>query len=407
MKIGMVLDSPYPPDIRVTKEAKALCEAGLQVGLLAQAHDQAEVGREVTDFGLEIFRIQPPAETSQERRRRYLTLYNRTWREPLRAFVADYAPDVLHAHDLPILRAVLDIAEESGLPVIADLHENMPAMALAYRSSMPRLPKLKDGILKNYRLWRWLEARALKRCARVIVVVAEAAERVESQGVERQQIVIVSNTEDESTFHCQTQQADDKIAQRYQSDWVISYIGGIGPHRGLDTVLDAMPLACAQIPRLRLLIVGAKPSQQQQLTDRASQLGVAGHVDVIGWVPFTAVNDYVMVSQVCLVPHDDFEHTQTTVPHKLFQYMICSKPVLVSSCRPLARIVNDAQAGVVFAVNDSDDFARRLAQMHDAPDALVRMGENGRRAALGPYAWRHDAARLINLYKNFDRNLNS
>ena len=55
-------------------------------------------------------------------------------------------------------------------------------------------------------------------------------------------------------------------------------------------------------------------------------------------------------------PHEDFEHTQTTVPHKLFQYMMGRKTVLVSDCAPLKRIIGDNEAGYVFKAGGSGFF---------------------------------------------------
>jgi len=184
------------------------------------------------------------------------------------------------------------------------------------------------------------------------------------------------------------------------------YVGGIGPHRGLNTAVKALPYIKGKIPNFKLVIVGAKGDQANQILSDAATLNVEDMVEVIGWQPFKKVNSYVMASKVCLVPHNDFEHTHTTVPHKLFQYMICSKPVLVSSCRPLKRIVEDTKAGVVFRANDPGDLAKKFIYMYENSHALNDMGLNGREAALGKYAWRHDAERLIDFYTDLSGKLN-
>ncbi len=82
--------------------------------------------------------------------------------------------------------------------------------------------------------------------------------------------------------------------------------------------------------------------------------------------------------------------------------MICSKPVLVSSCRPLERIINETRSGLVFEANNSGSFARQLLYMHQHPDQLNEMGVNGHKAAMGPYAWRHDVARLVEMYNELE-----
>jgi glycosyltransferase involved in cell wall biosynthesis len=407
MHIGMVYaeDRPFPPDIRVEKEIAVLCKAGYQVTVLTRRiPDTAPPKESLPVRGAHVIRVSVDEPTEKlVRLWDKLRLLDRAWLEPLARFVDAEKPDALHVHDFLMVPTVLRVAELYSISVIADLHENMPAAMRVYRSASPPLQKLQLGFVYNYRLMRWYEARALRRCAKVIVVVPEAAERLYGYGLTKKQVVVVSNTEDETTFPFHPRQANPQILERYRAYWAAIYIGAMGPHRGLDTTLRAVALIRSAIPNFRLLIVGADNYHRQQIQADVTRLKIQNHVEVIGWQPFALVNSFVMASHVCLVPHNDFEHTHTTVPHKLFQYMICGKPVLVSSCRPLARIVRETEAGLVFEASNSRSLAERLLYMYRHPDDLREMGARGQTAALGPYAWRHDAARLVQMYESLDR----
>lgn len=400
----MILDTyrQFPPDIRVEKEIAALCSAGHRVTVLTRRlPETAPLKENLHGNNASVARV--PLEDNRRNAFKLLDrirLLSSPWFEPLARFIEANKPDVLHVHDFLMVPTVLQVAEQFGLPVVADLHENMPAAMRAYRVSFPFHQKLKYAILYNYHLMRWHEARYLKRCAKVIVVVPEAAKRLYNYGLRQDQVVVVSNTEDETTFFFRAEDADLLIMERYKPYWTVSYVGGIGPHRGLDTTLQAIPLIRDQIPNLRLLIVGAGKQDRSQILSEICNLGIGDIVEVIGWQPFHKVKSYVLASDVCLVPHNNFEHTQTTVPHKLFQYMICKKPVLVSSCKPLARIVKQTGSGLVFEANDCQNLADKLLYMYQHPEQLIEMGLHGQQAALGEYAWRHDAQRLIQLYSS-------
>jgi glycosyltransferase involved in cell wall biosynthesis len=401
MRIGMVLAKPFPPDIRVEKEANALIAAGFTVGLLAKSMGEgSDLGEETADR-LKIYRAVVPSESVWKRNVKGFTLMERLWVEPLRQFIADLQPDVLHVHDFPFVKTVLSVAEPLGLPVVADLHENMPAALRIWRTSFGPVKRAKDAIFRNYHLWRWYERQVLPRCIRIIVVVPEAAERLYDYGLDKDRITVVSNTEDESSFPFSS--PDPDIVERYRHQWVIGYVGGIGPHRGVDTAIQAVALSAQQIPNLRLLIVGAKGGRVvHSLTRLSRRLGVEESVDIIGWQPFETVASYIAACAACLVPHNNSEHTQTTVPHKLFQYMIIGKPVIVSDVRPLKRIVEETRSGLVFAADDPSDLARALLELYRAPALGSQLGSNGQRAATGPYCWRHDAQRLIDLYRDLE-----
>jgi glycosyltransferase involved in cell wall biosynthesis len=402
MHIGMILDTEhgFPTHIRVEKEIAALSLAGHKVTVLTRLiSDEAPLKEDLPWENVTVVRVPiRDAKGSPSKIINRLRMIEPTWIRPLAEFVEKEKPDILHIHDLLLVPTALQIGSQFGLPIVADLHENMPAAMRAYRANASFKVKLISSVIYyNYQVMRWHEARYLKRCVRVIVVVPEAAERLYDYGLSKDQIVVVSNTEDETTFPFE--QVDPIIQEEYEAFWTVTYIGSINPHRGLDTTLRAVSLIGNQISDIRLLIVGARAQDKRQILSMASDLGIEDIIDIICWQPFQKINSYIMASDICLVPHNDFEHTQTTVPHKLFQYMICGKPVLVSDCKPLARIVEETRSGLIFEANNEKSLANKLLFMRKHPELLIEMGLNGQQAALGKYAWRNDAERLIEIYE--------
>jgi glycosyltransferase involved in cell wall biosynthesis len=397
MRIGMILGLPFPPDVRVEKEAKALTNAGFEVGLLAQLKDPQEPIREQTTYGLNIYR-EMVSQPLWERNIKGWTLIESSWMTPIQKFIREFKPDILHVHDFPLVYSSWKLANPKGIPVVADLHENMPAAYRIWRANLDPLRRMRDSIFRNYYVWRWHERRVLPLCDRIIVVVPEAAERLLHDGIPEEKIAVVSNTEDVTTFGLEP--PDPQILSEYRDEWVVSYVGGGGAHRGLDTTIRAVPLASREISSFKLLVVGIREKWDlSALKKLIKQNNVRQQVEILGWQPFKKISSYIAASAVCLVPHNDSEHTQTTVPHKLFQYMILGKPVVVSDVRPLKRIVQDSRSGLVFKANDSTSLANCLIQLYRDPVLRETLGENGHRAALSTYSWKNDAQRLVQLYQ--------
>ena len=401
-------ETPFPPDIRLEKEIKALCDAGHRVTVLTKCLSGSSQKKEsFIDGCASITRMVVENDGLVFRQLWHFSLIKKNWSKAIADFIAQDSPEVLHVHDFDFVPTAVKVAERYHLPVIADLHENLPAAHRAYRSGKSLSYKLINAILFNYRYWRWHEARHLKKCHKIIVVVQEAAERLHKYGISDRKIVVVSNTEDETTFPVSSTITDKRIAEKYAGSWIALYVGGIGPHRGIDTVIRALPFVIKVITDFRLVIVGAKNTERNLIRAMTKENEVSPFVEIIDWIPAEKIKDYILCSKVCLVPHNDFEHTQTTVPHKLFQYMMCKKPVLVSSCRPLVRIIKETNAGKIFRADDSVDFAKKIIDSYKYPDMLSEIGLNGYKAATGAYAWRNDAKRLIRAYhelqnKNFE-----
>jgi glycosyltransferase involved in cell wall biosynthesis len=403
MRIGMILDGPngFPPDIRVEKEAKALVAAGHQVFILCPT-GRRPPGAEIHEqFGVTVVRVALLSSkgTYVLNAWRSLTMFDERWLCLIQDFVSSYSIETLHVHDLPLVPVAIEAARRGEIPVIADLHENMPAAERAYRSGYGVIRRLHSSIFKNYWLMRYLERRALLKCRFVIVVVPEASERIIGYGVPPERVVVVSNTEDETTFDSSLERVDFDIINRYKNKFVISYVGTIGAHRGLETVLRAIPRCADKIRNLKLVIVGADPSSFKKINNILANYGIESLVDLYGWVPFKKAQSFIKASDVCLVPHDSFEHTNTTIPHKLFQYMICGRPVLVSDCKPLKRVVESASCGRTFKAGDPHSFSLVLTEMYENRRTLAAFGQSGKDMALTDYSWRHDARALVNVFE--------
>lgn len=225
----------------------------------------------------------------------------------------------------------------------------------------------------------------VKKSSKTILVVEEAKYRFTNIIPDRK-FEIISNTENPENW--EFSEMKEPIERL-----VISYIGGIGPHRGIDTVLKGMKYLGK---RYELKVIGI--NKNDPYYNELKKINITSNVTFIEWVPFDKVKNYINNSHICLVPHNKNEHTDTTIPHKLFQYMAMKRPVLVSDVAPLRRIVKETESGMIFQAGNPEDFAKKIREMNNY-DKLIRWGENGRRAVEGKYNWKNDAERLINLYK--------
>ncbi|MGB9589198.1 MAG: glycosyltransferase family 4 protein, partial [Armatimonadota bacterium] len=341
MNVGMVLVAGFPYDIRVAKEADALIQGGHDVFLLCIQRSASEPSREningirVQRFCLRSSKLQHAAGMLGWLVHR-VGYTNPLWQAELSRFVERNRIDVLHLHDLQLARDVRFVARRMGIHYILDLHENYP-YSIA-RTKKEALPWWIPGSM--YDLDRWLRYEAIEcyHAHRIVVVCREMGERlVQRHGIPTEKVHIVENTVDLDGFDELPLHED--ILQRFQGRYVIGYVGSCSLHRGVDTIIRAIPLVSQRIPNVLLLVVGDGPGLQEW-KKLSTNLGVyPQQVAFEGYQPFSKVRSFIMASSVCTVPHEADDQNNNGVPHKLYQYMACARPVLVSDCRSLKRIV--------------------------------------------------------------------
>jgi len=99
-------------------------------------------------------------------------------------------------------------------------------------------------------------------------------------------------------------------------------------------------------------------------------------------------------ADVGVIPHYVTDSWNSTIPNKLFDYMLAGLPVVVSDTRPTARIVRAERCGEVFRDRDVEDLTRCLLALGD--QAVRReMGRRGREAVQRHFNWDVDGQRLL------------
>ncbi len=393
MRIGMILERDYPttpPDIRVEKECASLLAGGHDVHLLSlkitsSLDHEAYKGVNIARVPIDMHCIK---DWTAQSVKRYFHSPASPWIAAVEAFTAKHGIDVLHVHDLPLVWSAGLAARRTDTPVVFDMHEVYPPMVRFMRPDP-------NGAWDPAAWVEGYENQCLDRADRIIVTVQESKQRLLNMGVPDEKIVVVMNTERTEAMKSNGNRRND--LQHLENRLVVSYVGAFGKVRGLEQLLYALDKLHDRIPHLHLLLVGGGYNQSD-LERLTIKLNLEDRVTITGWVGFEEIPHLIKVSDICVVPHLKNRFTDTTVPHKLFQYMLKGKPVVVSDVVPLQRIVTECDCGYVFRSGDADDLARKLVELADSEDKRNRLGMNGMNMAMEKYNWKRDEKNLLNLY---------
>ncbi|MCK4396248.1 glycosyltransferase family 4 protein [candidate division WOR-3 bacterium] len=380
----MILQSDFPPDIRVEKEARTLLEDGHTIDLLC--NNYSGLAMEDTFYGIRVHRLKniPFGKIIN------IPLFlNPVWLWRIYSLIISIKPNVIHIHDLPLFLAGAFLGKIFGIPTIFDMHENYPAMLKATKSMVtiksPYLAKIIEGI-------------AVRIANYIIVVVEEQKERLVSLGVPEKKIVIVSNTVDLKYFRTLPIERKIEAKIRETFDFIITYTGGF-PQRGLTELFKAISLASRELFGICLLLVGDGEKRTEEAKKLAKKIGITERIVFTGWVNFDRIPSYINASDICIIPYLSNEHTDTTIPHKLFQYMALSKPIIVNDAKPVARIIRKCNCGIVVNSGDYGGMARAIITLSDKKLAL-ELGKNGRSFVERIYNWENTSKELLRLYNN-------
>jgi D-inositol-3-phosphate glycosyltransferase len=176
------------------------------------------------------------------------------------------------------------------------------------------------------------------------------------------------------------------------ADPVVLFVGRLEPLKGLDLLIEALPL----LPeRTILLVVGGDERAADyvaRIRARARALGVVERVRFAGSVPHSDLPQYYSAADVCAVP--SFYESFGLVA---LESMACGTPVVASRVGGLTATVHDGHNGYLIPWRRAEAFADRLGALIKDQESRARMGARARRTA-ERFGWARVACDLDALY---------
>ena len=353
----VLLSAAHPPgDTRVVrKEGAALAAAGWRVLHLCPGEAPARID------GVDII---------PHRHRRLRGLW------ALARDAAALRPAVIHASEPDAWLAALIAGWRSGARVVLDVHEHYPSRLDARLPALLR-PAARAAIAAA--------CRAMGRAADAVVVAKDGLDGA-FRGA---RIVAVRN-------YAPAPVAPPRL--HAPGPLVLGHLGAVTRARGWACMLEALARSG---PGTRLLLIGRfTDGSEAAFVARAAALGLAGRVEVTGWLPQPEALHRLRGCDVALVLFQRGEENhRLALPHKLFDAMAAGLPVIAPDfAEEVAAVVRRAGCGVLVDSGDAGAVAAAIAGLED-PARRTMLGTAGWRAARGDFAWEAEAATLVALYR--------
>lgn len=388
LRVAIVVHASFPADPRIRRQADALLDAGYAVDVIA-LRDPGQPADE-TDGALRVIRLPVRRRfsgfaghmaeyvaftalaavrlTREHRRRRYRLVQVAT------------LPDFL-----VVAASALKLA---GVPLLLDLHEDMPAFfddRFAHRALRPLRPLI-GGV-----------ARGSAGMADALITVHEPLRQLSlARGVSPERISVVMNTADGRVFdparHTRRGFMED-------GELRLVHVSSLQRIYGLEVAVEAMGL----LPRdleARLDVYGDGPFRAE-VEAAIARTATGDRVELHGRVPIHELPRILAGSDVALVPSLPEPYLQYSLSTKLLEAVAMGVPVIASDLATFRAHFTDAAIAYVPG-GDPRALADAISELAADPDRAAALAAEARRQA-EPYAWNVQAARYLEVVDRLTR----
>lgn len=284
--------------------------------------------------------------------------------------------DVVHAIDFDTLLPAMIAARIKKRPVIYEMFE-------VYEDLRP-LPQVLRKVFVAI-------DKVLISLANAVIIVDEA--RIEElNGIPNDNVVIIYNSPPD---------VFQKLNHPTQRDSTLTLLYAGGMRRKGRGNLDRVFQAIKNIDDVRL-VIGGYGKQVEEIEKWVNE--EPSKVQFLGRLSYAEVLERTMAADLLLALYPPTSlNIKYTTATKLFEAMMCSKPILVSRGTATADVVEKENCGVVVDGNSVEEIRKAIIELREDTELCKHLGENGRRAYEQKYSGKIMEQRLLTLYQELSR----
>ena len=245
---------------------------------------------------------------------------------------------------------------------------------------------------RGQRRFRVRLRRAMISRARRVVAVSQGIRDslVATYDLEPQRVVVIPNGANTALFAPRGGKESRLELGLPPDGHVACFVGNMVSWQGVTVLLDAFSSVIRDLPGSTLVLVGEGPDLPA-LRGRARDLKVAESVLFAGRIAHDRVPTYICAANVCVAP---FLPVRKASPIKVFEYLACGIPVIVSDVDEVGEFVRSAGCGLVVRPGDPVALAESLRWFFAHPEDARTYGQLGRDVVVRDRSWRETARRV-------------
>jgi glycosyltransferase involved in cell wall biosynthesis len=278
--------------------------------------------------------------------------YDRRFRGRYRGAILSFRPDVIYEQTAFLAAAGRRVAEEAGIPRMAELHAPMVE------------ERCRDGrksLLAGHATR--VETRNLMSARRIRTVSSPLKAHLVARGIPPERILVQPNGVDLNKFRPSS--GDGARVRRQwhlENKTVFGFAGSFFRWHGIDSLLRGFARARSECPDAALLIVG-DGEDGKELRQLAGALEIAASVAFTGNVPFAAMADYYAAMDVCCLTGGNWYQS----PLKLLDYGAMRKPIIAPDTTAVRDVMTPERDCIMIKPGSVEEVAGAIQRLYARP----------------------------------------
>ncbi len=383
-----MLSWEYPPRIigglgrHVYHLSTSLASLGVKVHVVTKDHPGAPMYEE--SRGVHIYRVvNYPPDIPQEDWVPWVLQFNVALLERAVALINDIKHiSVIHAHDWLVAHAAASLKHAYRIPVVATIH------ATEYGRHQGHLPGPMNKIIHQIEWWLTFESSRTICCSKYMHNQITDIFELPPDKVD-----IIPNGIDADSFKKDI--SIDLYRKKYApgDSKLVFFVGRLVYEKGVQTVIQAMPIILEKIPNVNFVVGGSGP-HMNQLISLVRELGLEERVKFTGHLDTDDLFAFYKIADLTVVPslYEPFGMV-------VLESMAMGTPTIVADTGGLSEIVVHEETGLMFEPGNPKSLAEAILRILTDEELATKLSRDAIEYLGNKYNWNRIASRTLEVYR--------
>ena len=284
----------------------------------------------------------------------------------------DFIFTIFHPFHL-VPKAAVEAAKKLDIPSIVKVDDAIYEKASGIKSLQRKIEKMING-------------KTLRSGTKILVSNNETKKIIiDEYNVMQEKISIVPNGVDLSMFNITKKKNPKKVV----------FAGAMYYHRGLDVLLETIPLVIEKIPDAKFVLLGSG-TEMDKLKEIVSKNKLDNSVEFKGWIEREKIPENIADASIGIGPLRLTEVTSRALPIKVLEYMAVSLPVIAQKGTLPNDVLENEKNG--FFIENHIELAEKIILLLNEPKKVENMGAHSLKL-VQKFSWDQVVDSVINEVK--------
>ncbi|MBV1768226.1 MAG: glycosyltransferase family 4 protein, partial [Methanobacterium sp.] len=222
------------------------------------------------------------------------------------------------------------------------------------------------------------------------IIIVDESRIDELKGIPNNNVVVIYNSPPDILDNYKDNKKPNKL-------FTIFFAGGLEKYKSLEAVIQIVK----KIEGTKLVIAGFGSLSNEikmEYDKNPAKIEFIGKINYDEVLKRSISADLLFSLYNSKVPSFKFASS-----NKLFEAMMCKKPILISKGTSMVNIVKEHECGIIVDCENINEIQEAIVYLKDNPEKRYVYGENGRKAYDNFFSWDMMTKKLISLYNNLEK----